>query len=562
MAHLDLAGISYVLPDGRPLLDRVDLRAGEGQRVALIGPNGSGKTTLLRIATKELTPAAGAITIDGEVGVMAQWIGRSSAHAERTVADLLIDHAPDTQRRVARAVRSAEEAIMERDDEPAQLAYAQALADWADVGGYQLEAQWDEICSQVLAQTFDRSQYRPISELSGGEVKRVVLHALLSSSAQILVLDEPDNALDVPAKRWLEAQLIATDKAVLFISHDRELLNAVATHIVTLEPGGAGSTSWVHGGGFGGYAQAREDRMSRLAELRRRWDEQHAQLKALVAMYKQKASYNSDMASRLQAARSRLAAFEKAGPPQEVTRDQQVTMRLRGGRTAKRAVVMQDLSLTGLTKPADVEIWFGERVAILGANGTGKSHLLRLLAGGGTDPEVGNGPVTDAVPEPVAHTGVARLGSRVRPGWFAQHDLPPALAGRTLLEILHRGDGTRSGIPRDEAGRVLDRYELADSAEQQVQTLSGGQMARLQILLLELSGATLLLLDEPTDNLDLHSAQALERGLEQFTGTVLAITHDRWFTRTFDRYLHVGADGRITETDEPRWDDDGTSRRR
>src|SRR5690625_3564975 len=115
-------------------------------------------------------------------------------------------------------------------------------------------------------------------------------------------------------------------------------------------------------------------------------------------------------------------------------------------------------------------------------------------------------------------------------------------------------------MPREEAGRVLDRYELAASAEQQVQTLSGGQVARFQILLLELSGATLLLLDEPTDNLDLHSAEALERGLESFEGTVLAVTHDRWFTRGFDRFIQVGADGAVVETDEPLWADDGGAR--
>src|SRR5699024_3899739 len=171
-------------------------------------------------------------------------------------------------------------------------------------------------------------------------------------------------------------------------------------------------------------------------------------------------------------------------------------------------------------------------------------------------------PVTEQRPEPVAHTGIARLGSRVRPGWFAQQRVPQHLIGRTLLEVLHRGDGARRGMPREEAGRVLDRYELAASAEQQVQTLSGGQVARFQILLLELSGATLLLLDEPTDNLDLHSAEALERGLESFEGTVLAVTHDRWFARGFDRFLVFGADGVVLESDVPVWDSGRVERAR
>ena len=151
------------------------------------------------------------------------------------------------------------------------------------------------------------------------------------------------------------------------------------------------------------------------------------------------------------------------------------------------------------------------------------------------------------------HAGKATLGARVRPGWFAQTHIRPDLTGKTLLEILHRGDGHRDGMPREQAARALDRYELAESSEQNFETLSGGQQARFQILLLELSGATLLLLDEPTDNLDLASAQALERGLDAFDGTVVAVTHDRWFAKNFDRFLYVGQDRKVTETDEPRW---------
>jgi ATPase subunit of ABC transporter with duplicated ATPase domains len=206
-------------------------------------------------------------------------------------------------------------------------------------------------------------------------------------------------------------------------------------------------------------------------------------------------------------------------------------------------------------QPFDLEVWFGERVAVLGSNGSGKSHFLRLLAAGGSDPEPEHRPVGDVLPTPVDHTGLVRLGSRVRPGWFAQTHEHPSLLGRTLLEILHRGDEHRAGRPREEAARALDRYELARSGEQTFESLSGGQQARFQILLLELSGATLLLLDEPTDNLDLQSAEALEEGLGRFAGTVLAVTHDRWFARGFDRFLVFGGDGRVFESDEPVWDE-------
>jgi ATPase subunit of ABC transporter with duplicated ATPase domains len=444
--------------------------------------------------------------------------------------------------------------MMQADDERTQLRYAQALADWADAGGYEAETRWDVCTTAAIGAPFERVQWREVRTLSGGEQKRLVLQALLGGPDEVLLLDEPDNYLDVPAKRWLERRLAETPKSVLMVSHDRELLAASGAAIATLEPRAAGASVWVHGAGFATYRQARQMRNSRLEELRRRWDEDHAKLKALVLMLKQKATYNDGMASRYRAAQTRLQRFLDAGPPEAVPMDQSVTMRLRGGRTGKRAIVCERLELTGLMDPFDAEIWFGDRVAVLGSNGSGKSHFLRLLAAGGSDPDAEHRPVEDTGVAAVPHTGIARLGARVRPGWFAQTHEHPELTGRTLLEILHRGDDHRRGMPREEASRALDRYELARCAEQTFETLSGGQQARFQILLLELSGATLLLLDEPTDNLDLDSAEALEHGLAAFEGTVVAVTHDRWFARGFDRFLVFGEDGAVQEADEPVWD--------
>ena len=229
-------------------------------------------------------------------------------------------------------------------------------------------------------------------------------------------------------------------------------------------------------------------------------------------------------------------------------------MRLEGGRTGKRAVVCEALELENLTFPFDLEIWYGDRVAVLGANGTGKSHFLRLLARGGSDPDIEHSPVDGAPLAQVAHGGTVRLGARVRPGHFSQTHDRPDLVERTLVEILWRGDDHRSGLPRHDAMKVLSRYELAGQGDQRFGTLSGGQQARFLVLLLELSGATLLLLDEPTDNLDLASAEALEEGLKGFSGTVIAVTHDRWFTRTFDRFVLFGGDGEVIETEQPIWD--------
>lgn len=550
MGHIDVQHVTYALPDGRVLLADVSFRIPDGATAALVGANGAGKTTLLRMIAGDVEPHEGSITHTGTLAVMRQFIGQMS---EGTVRDLLVSVSTESVRAATDALDAAEMAMMEADDERTQMRYAQALADYADAGGYDAEVLYDVVCVAALHQPYDEVRWRPVATLSGGEQKRLVLELLLRGPADVLLLDEPDNYLDVPGKTWLEQALRGTPKTVLLISHDREVLSQCASHIVSVELGAAGNTVWVHGGGFATFHAARADRMSRLAELRRRWDEDHARLRELVQTLKVKAAHNDGMSSRYQAACTRLRVFEEAGPPIAVAKEQKVRMRLTGGRTAKRAVVCEGLELTGLTTPFDGEIWFGERVAVLGANGSGKSHLLRLLALGGSDPDVEHRPVGEVVIPPVAHSGVARLGSRVRPGWFAQTHVRPDLVGRTLLDILHRGDAHRGGLPREQAARVLDRYELAGAAEQDYATLSGGQQARLQILLLELSGATMLLLDEPTDNLDLASAEALDTGLAAFEGTVIAVTHDRWFAKGFDRYWIFRADGSVVESDEPVW---------
>jgi ATPase subunit of ABC transporter with duplicated ATPase domains len=560
VGHVDINSVSFHLPDGRPLLDEVTFRVGEGSTTALVGPNGTGKTTLLRIIAGDVDAHGGAVTRSGGLGVMRQFVGQ--VRDSSTVRDLLLSVAQPRIRAAAKALDDAELAMMEADSEPVQMRYAQAIADWADAGGYDAETLWDVCTVAALGTPYERAQWREVRTLSGGEQKRLALEALLRGPDEVLLLDEPDNYLDVPGKRWLEDRLRESPKTVLLVSHDRELLSRAATRIATLEPTAAGSIAWVHPGSFATYHEARRERLARLAELHTRWDEEHRKLKDLVQYYKTKSAYNSDMASQYHAAEKRLQRFLDDGPPQALPQQQNVTMRLRGGRTGKRAVVCEGLELTGLMKLFDLEVWYGERVAVLGSNGSGKSHFLRLLAAGGSDPDTEHKPVDDVVIAPVAHTGRARLGARVRPGWFAQTHEHPRLLGRTLLEILHRGDEHRDGLPREQAARALDRYELARASEQRFESLSGGQQARFQILLLELSGATLLLLDEPTDNLDLHSAEALEEGLEAFNGTVLAVTHDRWFARGFDRFLVFGSDGRVYEAPEPVWDEERVVRER
>ncbi|MGH3280627.1 MAG: ATP-binding cassette domain-containing protein [Trebonia sp.] len=539
MGHVQVSHLDYYLPDGRLLLSDVSFRVGQGQVAALVGPNGAGKSTLLRLASGEAKPDSGAVTTSGGLGVMPQFVG--SVRDERTVRDLLVGVAQPAIRDSALAVDAAELAIMERDDEAAQLAYAQALSDWSDAGGYAAETIWDMCTMAALGVPYEKAQWRQVRTLSGGEQKRLVLESLARGPAEVLLLDEPDNYLDVPGKQWLECQLRETAKTVLFVSHDRELLAQAASVIVSVEPAPAGSDVWVHGGGFASFHEARERRFERFEELRRRWDEKHAQLKKLVLDMRQYAARSDEMASRYAAAQTRLRKFEEAGPPPEPPRKQDIRMRLRGGRTGTRAVTCQGLELTGLMQPFDLEVFYGERVAVLGSNGSGKSHFLRLLAG-----------------QDVAHTGAWKLGARVVPGFFAQTHAHPELEGRTLTGILWDSHAKDRGA----AMSALRRYELDRQGDQLFGRLSGGQQARFQILLLELQGSTALLLDEPTDNLDLESAEALQDGLESYAGTVLAVTHDRWFARSFDRFLIFGTGGVVREAPEPTWDERRVNRTR
>ena len=533
MGHVDVSGINYTLSDGQILLSDITFRVGDGAKAALVGPNGAGKTTLMRLIAGDISAESGTISRSGGLGVMRQFIG--SVRDQSTVRDLLISVAPGPIRKAADALDQSETSMMEIDDEKSQMAYAQALSDWADIGGYEWEVLWDFCCTAAISAPFDEVRYRQVNTLSGGEQKRVVLEALLRGPEEVLLLDEPDNYLDVPGKRWLEQSIKNSTKTIFFVSHDRELLSHTANRIITVEEGAAGSTAWTHGNNFESWHQARRARNERMAELLRRWEEEHQRLKDLVRTLQQQAANSPDMASKYQAMQTRLRKFEDAGPPETPPPKQNVRMKLRGGRTGLRAVTCSQLQLEHLTSPFDFEIFYGDRIAVLGANGSGKSHFLRLLGG---DPKV-------------RFKGEWKLGARIVTGLFAQTHAHPEFIGKELVEILW----LEHSLQRGPAVSVLRRYELEHQVDQEFQTLSGGQQARFQILLLELAGATLLLLDEPTDNLDLASAEALETGLESFDGTVVAVTHDRWFTRGFDRFLVFGNTGLVRESAEPVWGD-------
>ena len=546
MGHVDVAGIRYELPDGRVLLDDVSFRVGEGAKVALVGANGAGKTTLLRIVTGELVPHEGAVTRSGGLGVMRQMVGRDST----TVRELLLSVSPDRVRAAAAGVERWELALMDTDDERTQMKYAEALSEWGDAGGYDLEVAWDVCCTAALGVPYERVKYRDLSTLSGGEQKRLVLEFLLAGPDEVLLLDEPDNFLDVPGKLWLEQRIRESVKTILFISHDRELLNNTATRVVTVELGAAGNSVWTHPGGFASYHDARRDRFARFEELRRRWDEEHAKLKALVLRYKIKAEYNDGLASQYRAAQTRLRKFEEKGPPTGQPREQQVSMRLTGGRTGKRAVVCEQLELVGLMKPFDLEVWYGERVAVLGSNGSGKSHFLRLLAIGGPTPTSSTVPSRRARPPRPSGRSTTGDGMARRPGgvWGGScRPMPIPSWSQDLLESCPAATTTVPGCPV--TGLPLS---TATSWRTPPSSASSPCQADNKPASSPHAGALRRAAAAPgraDRQPDVESAEA-SRTASSFAGTVLAVTHHRWFARGFTA-CGVGCHGSISRPTEP-----------
>lgn len=521
MGSIQVSHLGWAIPGGQQLLDDVSFRVGEGEHVALVGANGAGKSTVMRLIAGTETPSEGTISVQGSLGVMTQLVG--SLDSTVTTRDLFIDLASPELRDAAQRLDRAEAQMASGDDDG--MKYAKALDRWGGLGGYDLETLWEECAHRVVGLSWSEVGERTMATFSGGEQKRMALELLLRSEHEVLLLDEPDNFLDVPGKEWLAERIRSTAKTVLYVSHDRELLAETSDKVVTIEAQGA----WTHGASFASWREEREKRIELINDEQRRWADERKRLHNHMKEQKRRAAMSDANASRARAAETRLRHYDEAGPPPEAAREQKIEMRLGGGRTGKRVVICEQLELTDLTFPFDAEIWFGERVAVVGRNGTGKSHFLRLL---------GNGDV--------AHEGEWRHGARVVPGLFNQTHDHPELQGRILIDIL-----AARNLNRGPAMSRLRRYELQNQAEQEWETLSGGQQARFQILLLEVDGANLLLLDEPTDNLDVASAEALEAGLEIFEGTVVCVTHDRWFLRSFDRFLAFTDDNEVKEVNDP-----------
>ena len=518
MGHVVVARLAYAHPGGELLFSDVSFQVSSGQHVGLVGFNGVGKTTLLRILAGELTPDEGDVSVGGIASYMPQDVGLGDDAG--TVRELLLSLSPRTVRLAGERVLACE-AELAGGDLAAGMKLGTAIADWSALGGYELEGQWDAACRRIVRRSFAEVAERAAVTLSGGERKQLVLEVLFASEAGVLLLDEADNFLDVPAKLALERRICASKKTVLMISHDRELLSGAVGSIVTLEGNGA----WVHGASYATYAQAREERQRRLGDAVRRWREEERRLFRLMKTFKERARYSSDWAKKANAAETRWRRFSDAGPPPTPVSDKSIAVRLRGGDSARRVLDLRALGISDLVSPVSVEVHFGERVGVIGPNGSGKSELLRVLAG---------------LREP--DTGELVVGPRVSPGLFSQFQTREDLAGQLVIEVVLervKGGGLQAAMA------ALARYGLAEAANRPYDVLSGGEKARLEVLTLELEGHNLLLLDEPTDNLDIDSSEALEQALDRFEGTVVAVSHDRAFLRTMDRFVMVLHDGAV-----------------
>jgi ATPase subunit of ABC transporter with duplicated ATPase domains len=516
MGHIAVSHLAYAHPGGELLFSEVSFRVSPGDHVGVVGANGVGKSTLFKIIAGVLSPDEGEVSVGGIAGYMAQDIG--VADDERSVRELLLSLAPLSMRAAGERV-SNHEAELAAGDDAAGVRLGAAIGDWSALGGFELEGQWDAACRRIVRAPFAELADRPAITLSGGERKQLVLDVLFASDADVLLLDEPDNFLDVPAKLALERRIRESRKTVLLISHDREVLAGAAASIVTLEGDGA----WVHGDSYRAYSKARAERQRRLGDALKRWRDEERRLYQLMKTFKERAKYSSDWAKKADAAETRWRRFKDAGPPPAPVVDHSITVRMRGGDSARRVLDLRSVGIDGLVSPFSDEVHFGERVAIIGPNGSGKSELMRVLAGE-REPDVGE----------------LVVGPRVSAGYFTQLQTRGDLAQRVVIDVILervRGGGVQAAMA------ALARYGLAAAAQRSYDVLSGGEKARLEVLVLELEGHNLLLLDEPTDNLDIDSAEALEHALERFQGTVVAVSHDRAFLRTMDRFLMVLHDG-------------------
>ena len=355
---------------------------------------------------------------------------------------------------------------------------------------------------------------KPIGVLSGGQKKLIGLARLLLVHPDVLLLDEPDNHLDLPGKAYLEKLIIDYPGAVILISHDRYLLDAVVTHIAEIEDGRLTTFP----GNYTEYILDKQERMARAEELYQIQLRSIARMEMALKRYRLWVQVSDKFASRVHSMETRLAKVDRRDRPTLERR--KMGLELNGWRGSNQVLELLDVQKS-YARPVLAGVRFlirhGERVGLIGANGAGKSVLLRLILG-------------TEIPD----KGEIKIGPSIKVGYYAQEHETLDL-NKTLIDTVRRA----GAMSESNAVAFLLRYLFTyKQASEKIRTLSGGERSRLQLALLVLSGANFLLLDEPTNNLDIASAEVLENALSDFVGTVLVISHDRYFLdRTVERIL-------------------------
>jgi ATP-binding cassette subfamily F protein 3 len=533
MIAISLSNVSLVL-GARPIFKNLFWEIQHDQRIGLIGPNGAGKSSLLKLITGEYSPEPGGAVVKAKgvtVGYLPQDPELDPGLAVLAAAMVGNERIAEVEAELGRIEGRLSDP--EVYNNPKALARAledqqKLLHEFAALGGETYPARARET---LLGLGFSEADFhKPVGALSGGQKKLVGLARLLLAQPAVLLLDEPDNHLDLAGKAFLERLIVAYPGAVVIISHDRYLLDAVVTHITELEDG----KLFTFAGDYTSYIVDKEERLARQEELYQIQQREITRLEMALKRYSQWVIRSDKFASRVRAMEARLARVEKLERP--VLERRRMDLALNGWRGSNKV-----LELIGLRKSfgeagrpqasplqgVDLLVRHGERVGLIGANGVGKSVLLRIVIG-----------------QEAPDAGEVKIGPSVKVGYYAQeHEtLNPAT---TLIDTVRRAR------PITEQGAVafLNRYLFTyRQASQKIKELSGGERSRLQLALLVLSDANFLLLDEPTNNLDIASAEVLENALAEFEGTVLVISHDRYFLdRTVNRILEL-EDGRLTES--------------
>jgi len=526
-----LVNFSKVCKDfgGNPIFQDVDLEILEDERIGLVGENGSGKSTLFKLLAGLEMPTQGTIArrrnltigyltqeIDAEMHTQTIFEAVSKTSPELVTLQQLL-HTLEEQ--MSNPSIAADEEAMTRVLER----YGKTQERYEALGGYTLGHKVEAVLSGL---GFPESMYeQKVGSLSGGEKKLVNLARILLQMPDLLLLDEPDNHLDLQAKAWLEYYMQDYPGTVLIISHDRHLLDRSVTKIFELEDGEISS----YAGNYSYYVVERQRRLEKLQELYSAQRDEIKRLEISMRRLKGWAKLNSKFASKAEYMAKRVEqAREEAVDRPTLVRDK-IKVGLDAERSGKKVLEIQGLSkvIDGYTlfEPFDLTVLYGERVGIVGANGSGKTTLLKTMLG--------------LIP---ATKGTVKIGASVVTGYYAQEQETLPFES-TPIDFVRR----LKNMTEPQAISFLHSllFSFAD-IHTPIAQLSGGEKSRLQIARLRLSNANFLLLDEPTNNLDIASTEVLEKALEEFDGTVLTISHDRYFLDTIaTTIVAIGNDRRV-----------------